>query len=108
MKTIKVKVHYESQIVKMFFPSWVTGVTIGPHIFFRGARDSVPAKTMNHELIHVCQYADKGVTTFLWEYLWEQRDVSYRSKPAEVEAYANEADYFYIERRWPNYTIVID
>ena len=107
-KVIKVKIYYESKLLNILFPKWVNGVTVGSHIFYRSAAGLVPATTMNHELIHVCQYADRGIHTFLWEYLWVQRDLAYRRKTAEIEAYAHEADPGYIARRWPNYKITIE
>jgi hypothetical protein len=108
MKTIKVKIEYESKLLRYFFPRWVSGVTIGTNIFYRNKKEDVSARTQNHELIHVCQYQDQGISSFLWNYLWEQRNVSYRDKPAEVEAYANDTDFAYIAKRWPNYKIIID
>ena len=106
MTTITVKVHYESKLLRVFFPKWVAGVTVGTHIFFRDAAEKITPRLLNHELIHVCQYAEKGVLTFLWEYLWKQRKVAYRAKPTEIEAYANEADPGYISKRWAGYRVV--
>lgn len=101
---IKVKVHYGSGLLN-FFPPWIKGVTIGNHIFFSNDKENVSSTLLNHELIHVCQYADKGITGFLWEYLWKQRGASYREKAAELEAYANEKDPDYISTRWPDYQL---
>jgi hypothetical protein len=119
MQTIKVRVHYSAAIVRFFFPSWVAGVTVGNRIFFRRRRELVSRRLLNHELIHVCQYADRGIDRgffrktviddvlfFLAHYYISEK--SYRERPEEIEAYTYEADFDYIARRWPNYNLVIE
>jgi len=108
MKTINVKIKYESLIVKLFFPNWVTGVTIGSIILFKNKSDQVSQTLLNHELIHVCQYQEQGLLKFLWKYLWKERKVSYKNKESEKEAYKFEEDLYYIDRRWFNYKLKLN
>ena len=108
MKTIKVTVHYESKLLKLLFPKWVNGVTVGAHIFYRYKEELVSLITMNHELIHVCQYQDVGIVKFLWTYFVKEFSKSYRKKTSEIEAYAHEYDFEYIKKRWPNYKIEVN
>ena len=118
MKAIDIKVYitYNSKMVKYIFPSWVAGVTIGNNIYFRDSEDKVSPTLLNHEMIHVCQYADEGIENGIWKKTWAdeiskflykylQTSKSYRNKPSEIEAYANEKDLNYIATRWPQYKL---
>lgn len=97
---MKVRLHFRSPLL-LFFPSWVTGVTVGRHIFFRRGRETVSPQTLRHELIHVCQYAELGLWGFLWRYLWRERRHPYREKSFEREAFDHQNDPDYRARRWP-------
>lgn len=97
---MKVRLHFRSPLL-LLFPSWVTGVTLGHHVFFRRRRAEVPAETLRHELIHVCQYAECGFWGFLWHYLWRERRSAYREKSFEREAFDHQGEPEYRTRRWP-------
>ena len=103
MKPIIVK---NSRIPKML--SWfmeVGGITLFPFIFIRGEGN---ARLINHESIHIVQYAELFVVGFLFLYLWDfvhgfikykNYDDAYRSIRFEREAYSFDADPHYLEYR---------
>ena len=99
--SMKVRFHFSSPLLWLF-PRWVSGVTLGCHIFFRRTPSHVHPCTIQHELIHVCQYAQHGFGGFLWRYLWRERHLPYRRKSLEEEAFAHQDDPGYRERRWPD------
>jgi len=117
MTKLKVTLHSKSKVLR-FFPKGIDGVTIGSNIHFRGNAADASPTLVNHELIHVCQYADRDlggifkkmslddIIFFLFHY-YTPLNQKYRKKPEEIEAYSNEADMGYIARRWPNYQIEI-
>ena len=66
MKAIIVR---NSRIPKML--SWfmeIGGITLFPFIFIRGEGDD---RLINHESIHITQYAKLFVVGFLFLYLWD-------------------------------------
>jgi hypothetical protein len=81
-------------------------LTIGRHVRLRRGRED-DAKLIAHELVHVRQYADRGVVRFLARYLRDyavnlarlrSHRKAYLAIPAEVEARA-EADRWVQHRR---------
>jgi hypothetical protein len=117
MQTIKVTIKYNSPLRLM--KDWVDAVTIGNTIYVRQSKENTDPILVNHELIHVCQYNDRGIDRgffrkfqiddilfFLGHYYFPLNQ-SYRKKPEEVEAYGNQHDFSYIAKRWPQYTLDI-
>lgn len=113
---ITAKHYFDSRLAKIFFfrkpegQQWA--FTLGPWVFYRYGFDKTTTAMINHENIHVCQYAENGIyssfwrstwideiTRFLAKYLFSKE--AYRDKPEEVEAYLNEDDPDYIKTRWP-------
>jgi hypothetical protein len=87
-------------------PPGSSGLTIGRHVRLRRGRED-DAKLIAHELVHVRQYADRGVVRFLARYLRDyavnlarlrSHRKAYLAIPAEVEARA-EADRWVQHRR---------
>lgn len=78
-------------------------------IFARKSSRPLSQTTINHEGIHIAQAIDcHGWVFFYLMYLWfwiAKR--GYRNIPFEKEAYANESDMEYLERRvrkaWKSY-----
>jgi hypothetical protein len=109
MKTIKVRIVYNSKLLWLF-PGKFDGVTLGRTIYFRG--ENVDRNLINHELIHVCQFEDRGgsrlsaIMSFLGHYLFPLNQ-KYRDKPEEREAYRHEHNPDYILTRWPGYVLLI-
>lgn len=99
--SMKVRLHFRSPLL-LLFPRWVSGVTLGRHVFFRRGAKSVSPETIRHELIHVCQYLEHGFWGFLWRYLWRERHHPYREKSFEQEAFTHQHDRGYCTRRWPD------
>jgi hypothetical protein len=98
---MKVCFHFSSPLL-ILFPRWVSGVTLGRHVFFRRPLGQVSPRLVRHELIHVCQYAQYGFFGFLWRYLWRERKIAYRQKSFELEAFSHQEDEGYRQRRWPH------
>jgi hypothetical protein len=113
IKAIKVRIIYNSKLL-WFFPRRIDGVTLGRTIHFRG--ENVDRNLINHELIHVCQFEDRGqelggsrlsaIMSFLGHYLFPLNQ-KYRDKPEEREAYRHEHNPDYIVTRWPGYVLLI-
>ncbi len=98
--------------------SWffdVAGITLFPFIFLRGEGDE---RLINHESIHIKQYAELLVVGFLFLYLYDfifglvkYRSVkdAYRSIRFEREAYVNQDDKHYLRYRklyaWREYKV---
>jgi len=108
MEVVEVNVTYNSKIVKFLFLPNITGVTFGTKIFFRKEAKDVSIITLNHELIHVCQYLKAGgIFNFLFKYLIKEFFKPYRKKTAEIEAYARQEDFTYIQKAYPEYILKI-
>lgn len=82
------KIIYNSKICKYCFKEWVTAFTIGSYVFTEYSEDDYPAWTYAHEEVHVRQYEEHGIIKFLWIYFWKERDIPYRERTFEKEAYA--------------------
>jgi hypothetical protein len=99
-------VHERSPLL-LFFPGWVSAFVFGRRIFLRDRLAELSAGALRHEVIHACQYAERGRLRFLWRYLWTERRLPYRQKTFEREAYDHQDDDGYLRRRWPGVTIEV-
>ena len=84
------------------------GVTLWPFIVIKDAALKSDATFMNHEAIHLAQQRELLVLPFYFFYVIEflikwaihrDRYVAYRNISFEREAYQNESNLFYLERR---------
>ena len=104
--------------VKRFPIKNVLGVAIFPFIFvkdyFKGTRGETVL--INHEKIHIRQQVELGVIPFyilyLWYWMWlritlGKKGFDYSLIPFEKEAYVNQYDLNYLNKRkpysWINY-----
>lgn len=97
---MQVRIHQHSPLLRLF-PRWVSAFALGRHIFLRGPLATFSQEGLRHELIHVGQFLELGMVPFLWRYFWQERRLAYRQKSLEREAYDNQGDPAYLERRWP-------
>ena len=123
MKAIVVENSIVPKIMSIFIP--VGAITIFPFIFFKGEADE---DTLNHEKIHIAQYAELWVVGFLFLYAYDyirslikmwhvRKDLSsahwrlaaYHNIRFEQEAYQNENYPDYLENReknsWKSYRL---
>src|ERR1700760_1577348 len=95
-------------IVRVGFPWWlrpfvfrnVVAITLGRRVYL--AREGVDEAVLRHELVHVRQAGELGLTCFLWRYLAEYvrnrrdgmgHDQAYRAISFEVAAFRAETDH---------------
>jgi hypothetical protein len=111
---IKIKANF-IQVTEKWLWLWrFNGITIIPWVFMFGQRIHKSAykfaKFSNHEKIHVRQvedemnkYKSKIIGWIVWytKYLTEWIKYGYRNNIYEVEAYANDQDFTYLDRRKP-------
>lgn len=103
----KIKVRYDSWLLKIFTPRNVKAVTLYPYIFIRHRRSeeilNFKQKTLKHEMIHVEQIRRLGVLTFYFDYfyqylngLWStlNHSAAYAQISYEVDAYTREEQPF--------------
>lgn len=76
----------------------VNGIVLYPFIFVNDKTNKV---LVNHERIHEAQINDHGVIGFYWKYFtdWVKVGFKYRMIPFEIEAFENEKDLTYLDRR---------
>ena len=95
-------------VLSIFTPITIEAITIGPLVFSRGEMSDV---TKNHESIHWQQYIETGILGFIILYyafylmnFLRYRDgrTAYFMIPFEKEAYDNDENMQYLEkrRRW--------
>lgn len=77
------KVHYSASWLR-WFPDWTEGVTIGEHVFIRGATTS--NIILLHESKHVEQFRRFGFLGFVWRYFRLTLRHGYHENPLEIEA----------------------
>jgi hypothetical protein len=85
------------------------GIYLFPFILIRkGMKPRLRNQTINHERIHHAQCLELGVIGFyiLYLFLWLANLIkywsfskAYKKNPFELEAYTNEDDVFYLDRR---------
>lgn len=95
-------------VSKYLVPSRFAGITLFPFILLRSQRDKENPVTVNHERIHLRQQLELLLIFFYLWYVLEfvirlaftrNRFAAYRSISFEREAYGNEYDPTYLERR---------
>ncbi len=86
----------------------MVALAIFPIIFLKDEMYKQDARLLNHERIHFAQTLELFILPFYAWYLWEyfkrrRRGLShwdaYRQNPFEAEAYANDRDYGYLNKR---------
>ena len=106
---MKPLVAYESKIPK-YLSIFITisGITIYPFIIYRGKKEDVSPVLHNHELIHIRQQEELWIVGFylLYVYYWlknflyyQHSAVAYYNIPFEIEAYKNQNDLQYLDKR---------
>ena len=118
MKTVVVKYHYKSCMVDLVGkflrlikrgPQSLYGLTLGTHVWMLHEREEIPDKYLWHEAIHVAQYTEYGIWGYLKKYYWEDRNMSYRHRTFEVEAYRfQKAAKEYLILTYPSLDVRVD
>ena len=70
-------------------------ITLGHSVWFREPQHLEDRALVAHELVHVAQYSEMGVPSFLATYLWHLARAGFRysrSLPLEAPAYARQAE----------------
>ncbi len=87
-------------------PTWylrlarMRAITHGHSVWFREPEHLEDRALIAHELVHVAQYTDMGVPSFLATYLWHLARAGFRysrSLPLEALAYARQAEAELVE-----------
>ncbi len=95
-------------LVKIFIPKGFRGITLYPFIFIKNKNDLENLTFINHEKIHLKQQTELLILPFyIWygiEYLirrvqYKNKRIAYRNISFEREAYQNEADLNYLQKR---------
>lgn len=95
-------------ISRKMVPSGFRGITIYPFIFAKDERTANDPRFLNHERIHLRQQAEMLIIPFfLWyvlEYVYRvfqytSLDKGYRNISMEREAYGNQYNIGYLEKR---------
>lgn len=95
-------------ISKFFTPKGFNGITIFPFVILRDVKNKMNLRLINHEKIHIRQQLELLVLPFfIWylvEYLFrlyqfKDRNKAYRNIVFEREAYENEKDLNYLQKR---------
>ncbi|SHG12321.1 hypothetical protein SAMN05444372_102338 [Flavobacterium micromati] len=102
-------------VTKYLIPKGYRGLTIFPFVLIKYRSDQYDSVLMNHEKIHLRQQLELLFLPFFIWYLLEyffrlcqykNHNLAYRNISFEREAYANESDLNYIEKRlfWQFFT----
>jgi len=95
-------------VSKYLLPKGFAGLTVFPFVFLREKKHAEDAVMVNHERIHIRQQAELLVVFFfVWYFLefgfrmiqFGNKAKAYRNICFEREAYRNEKDLGYLERR---------
>lgn len=95
-------------ISKFFTPKGFNGITIFPFVILRDVKNKMNLRLINHEKIHIRQQLELLIFPFfVWyfiEYLFrlyqfKDRNKAYRNIVFEREAYENEKDLNYLQKR---------
>ena len=70
--------------------TWIGGITLGHHIYFKRSEADVTPEMLKHEMCHVAQIDKHGLVGFYLKYLWYSLRHGYKNNPFEVEARAAE------------------
>lgn len=107
-KEVKMFVVASKKFFKLFTSKWVTGIALYPFIVLRYPELKHNKIILNHEKIHIRQQIELLVLGFYLWYLLEYliRLIQYRDNlkayaniSFEREAYANQGNYKYTEKR---------
>lgn len=83
------------------FPGYAAMMLFGA-IFARREYRPLSVRCINHESIHRAQAKDcRGYLLYYLRYLGQWIGYGYRNMPFEREAYDNQNDYGYLQRRQP-------
>ncbi len=92
-------------VLSKLAPIEIGAITIGPLVFSRGEMSDI---TKNHEAIHWQQYIETGIigfiilyyTFYLMNYIrYRNGKMAYYMIPFEKEAYDNDENFDYLEKR---------
>ena len=92
-------------VLSKLAPIEIGAITIGPLVFSRGEMSDI---TKNHEAIHWQQYIETGIigfiilyyTFYLMNYIrYRDGKIAYYMIPFEKEAYDNDENFDYLEKR---------
>ncbi|WP_281226604.1 hypothetical protein [Flavobacterium aquiphilum] len=95
-------------VAKYLIPKGYRGLTVFPFVFIKYRFDSENKVLVNHEKIHLRQQLELLVLPFfLWYFVeyavrllqYKNTNLAYRNISFEREAYANEQDLNYLEKR---------
>jgi len=95
-------------VAKYLIPKGYRGLTVFPFVFIKYRFDSENKVLINHEKIHLRQQLELLVLPFfLWYFVeyavrllqYKNTNLAYRNISFEREAYANEQDLDYLEKR---------
>jgi hypothetical protein len=95
-------------VAKYLIPKGYRGLTAFPFVFVKYRTDVTNAVFLNHEKIHIRQQLEMLILPFfIWyflEYLlrliqYRKTNLAYRNISFEREAYANESDFEYLNKR---------
>lgn len=95
-------------ISKFFTPKGFNGITIFPFVILRDVKNKMNLRLINHEKIHIRQQLELLIFPFfVWyfiEYLYrlyqfKDKNKAYRNIVFEREAYENEKDLNYLQKR---------
>jgi hypothetical protein len=95
-------------VSKILIPKGFRGLTIFPFVLVRYRLDKSNLVFINHERIHLRQQLELFILPFYLWYLLEffvrwiqykNKDLAYRNICFEREAYANESNFSYLEKR---------
>lgn len=95
-------------VFKYFTPKGFRGITVFPFVFLLDKKDAENPVFVNHERIHVRQQLELLILPFFIWYgiefcmrFWQLKDKhkAYRAISFEREAYANEKDLDYMQKR---------
>lgn len=95
-------------VLKYLTPKGFRGITLFPFVILVSKKDREDAVMLNHERIHISQQKEMLVIPFfIWygtEFLlrliyYKNKHLAYRNISFEREAYGNEKDLGYLQRR---------
>ena len=99
---------YAPRFVKIITGDFARAITLYPFVFVKKSKDLENQVMLNHEKIHLRQQRELLILPFYAQYLWEYtrhrlRGMSqyqaYRQISFEREAFANERDMEYLNKR---------
>ena len=95
-------------VAKYLVPKGYFGMTVFPFVFVKYLRDKQNKVFLNHERIHLRQQLELLIFPFfVWYFLefcmrwiqYKKFNLAYRNISFEREAYTNEKDFDYLNRR---------